>query len=129
MAIGLNLGAKTAQALKKKVTTFNSPNVEGLKIINTRYFDNSTSALNPKIESHQFWNKNGIYARFEGKKFENGDRFELYKTPEEEIKLIKTRFGDIKAFKSSVPAHNKAPQIIAEKIKDVFASLNHSFLQ
>ena len=95
----------------------------------TRYFDSSTSVLNPKIETHRFENKDGVYSKFESRKFDNGDRFELYQTPEEEIKLVKNRFGEIKAFKSSVPTHNNSPEIVLEKIKDVFASLNRNFFQ
>ncbi len=129
MVIGLNLGTKSAQILNKKVATFNSPHVDGLKIVNTRYFDDKGSFLNPKIETHQFINKNGIHARYESKKFANGDRFELYQTPDEEIKFIRNRFGEIKSFKSSVPAHrNFQPHLIIERVRGLFESLNHNLL-
>lgn len=129
MAIVPDISVKTAKVLNKKVTPFYSPIVEGQKVVNTRYFDSSTSVLNPKIETHRFENKDGVYSKFESRKFDNGDRFELYQTPEEEIKLVKNRFGEIKAFKSSVPTHNNSPEIVLEKIKDVFASLNRNFFQ
>lgn len=128
MVIGLNLGTKSARILNKKVATFNSPHTEGLKIVNTRYFDDKGSVLNPKIETHQFIDKNSIQARYESKKFENGDRFELYQTPEQEIKLIKNRFGEIKAFKSNLPARRNFQPHLIERVQNFIKNLNQSYL-
>ncbi len=121
MAIKLN-----AQILNKKVTIFDSPRVDGLKMINTKYYDKSP--LRPIIESHQFINNGKINAEFSSKTLSNGDKFEVYRTPEEIVKLIQYRFGGIKAFKSSIDIHNQTPEKIRNKMKDSFTNKTHNFL-
>jgi len=121
MAIRLN-----AQILNKKVAQFNSPRVDGLKMINTRYY--IKNPLRPVIESHQFINNGKINAEFSSKTLSNGDKFEVYRTPEETVKLIQDKLGKIKAFKSSIDIHNQIPGEICEKMKESFTHKTHNFL-
>lgn len=115
MAIGLNITEKTAGVLLKQAVPFNSPEISGLRMINTKYY--KTTPRNPRIETNQIIGKNGNPIEFSIKKFDNGDKFELYKLPDEVIKILKNKFGEIKAFKSSIKQHNDNPQKTYENAK------------
>lgn len=126
MAIGLNLAEKTAQPLLKKCTTFNSPNLTNYKMVNTKYY--SKTPLNPNIETNKFVTPEGINTEFSSKTFQNGYKFEIYRLPDEVIKVLKNKFGEIKAFKSSIEQHNQNPARSYENVKDAMRSKTHNFL-
>ena len=126
MAIGLNLIEKTAGALFEKTTSFNSPRINGLRMVNKKYYE--TNPLNPRVEIHKIASKNGNTVLFASKKFDNGNKFELYKLPDEIIKVLKNKFGEIKALKSSIAQHNENPQKTYENAKSSMASQIHNFL-
>lgn len=124
---GLNTTSKTAVNMLKKSTTFHSANIDGAKMVNTRYF--TKNPLSPQIESHQFIDGNkGVYSEFSSKTFANGNKLEIYKLPDEIIKVVKNKFGEIKAFKSSIEQHNSNPERTYEKAKDAMRAKTRNFL-
>ena len=114
------------EKLISKSVTFNSPRNTGSRMINTKYYTNSL--LNPRIETHLILNKNSNKIEFSSKKFDNGDKFELYKLPDRMIKIVKNQFGEIKAFKSSISQHNENPMRTSENAKSIIASQTRNFL-
>lgn len=111
--------------LLTKTVPFNSLKTNTSTLINSKYYTNNI--LNPKIETNKIINSNGKNIEFSSKKFENGNIFELYKLPDEIIKVIKNKFGEIKAFKSSIPQHNEMPSHTYERAKEAMASQFHRF--
>lgn len=128
MAIGLNINGQTASKLIKKSSEFASPKFDGLKMIHSHYHKPNKSPLNPEIETLQFINNEKIQSEFSTRKFQNGDRFEVYRLPDEVIKVLKNKFGEIKAFKSSIAQHNHKPAIAYENAKNAMRSKTHNFL-
>lgn len=112
--------------LISKSVTFNSPKVDGLKMINEKLYPKTP--LNPRIETHKIINPNGNSTEFISKKFDNGGRFELYRFPDEVIKLIKNKYGELKSFKSSIAQHNEKPQRTYEKAKSAMEEHLKGFL-
>lgn len=112
--------------LISKAVTFNSPKTYNSRLINSKYY--TTSPLNPKIETNKIINSNGKNIEFSIRKFDNGKKFELYKLPDEVIKVIKNKFGEIKAFKSSIDQHNENPYKTYENAKASMNAQIKSFL-
>ncbi len=123
----LNIAQKTAETLAQKSVTFVSPRVPDLKLVNTKYYNNSGSLFNPNIETFTIKNGSGAITEFSSKRFSDGSRFEIYKLPDEIIKVLKNRFGEIKAFKSTVEQHNRQPEEIYENVKNTMRSKTHNF--
>ena len=123
----LNIAKKTAETLAQKSVTFVSPRVPDLKLVNTKYYNNSGSLFNPNIETFTIKNGSGAITEFSSKRFSDGSRFEIYKLPDEIIKVLKNRFGEIKAFKSTVEQHNRQPEEIYENVKNTMRSKTHNF--
>lgn len=123
----LNIAPKTAETLAQKSVTFVSPRVPDLKLVNTKYYNNSGSLFNPNIETFTIKNGSGAITEFSSKRFSDGSRFEIYKLPDEIIKVLKNRFGEIKAFKSTVEQHNRQPEEIYENVKNTMRSKTHNF--
>lgn len=128
MAIGLNLAEPTASKIIKKVSKFSSPDVDDFKMIHSKYYHPDKSPLNPEIETLQFTNSDKVQTEFSSRKFQNGCRFEVYKLPDEIIKVFKNKFGEIKAFKSSIEQHNQTPSRTYENVKDAMRAQTHNFL-
>lgn len=123
----LNIAQKTAETLAQKSVTFVSPRVPDLKLVNTKYYNNSGSLFNPNIETFTIKNGSGAITEFSSKRFNDGSRFEIYKLPDEIIKVLKNKFGEIKAFKSTVEQHNRQPEEIYENVKNTMSSKTHNF--
>lgn len=123
----LNIAQKTAETLAQKSVTFVSPRVPDLKLVNTKYYNNSGSLFNPNIETFTIKNGSGAITEFSSKRFNDGSRFEIYKLPDEIIKVLKNKFGEIKAFKSTVEQHNRQPEEIYENVKNTMRSKTHNF--
>ncbi len=123
----LNIAQKTAETLAQKSVTFVSPRVPDLKLVNTKYYNNSGSLFNPNIETFTITNGSGAITEFSSKRFNDGSRFEIYKLPDEIVKVLKNRFGEIKAFKSTVEQHNRQPEEIYENVKNTMRSKTHNF--
>ncbi len=123
----LNIAQKTAETLAQKSVTFVSPRVPDLKLVNTKYYNNSGSLFNPNIETFTIKNGSGAITEFSSKRFDDGSKFEIYKLPDEIIKIFKNRFGEIKAFKSTVEQHNRQPEEIYENVKNTMRSKTHNF--
>lgn len=123
----LNIAKKTAETLSKKSVAFISPRVPDLKLVNTKYYNNSGSLFNPNIETFTITNGSGAITEFSSKRFNDGSRFEIYKLPDEIVKVLKNRFGEIKAFKSTVEQHNRQPEEIYENVKNTMRSKTHNF--
>ena len=123
----LNIAQKTAETLAQKSVTFVSPRVPDLKLVNTKYYNNSGSLFNPNIETFTIKNGSGAITEFSSKRFSDGSRFEIYKLPDEIIKVLKNRFGEIKGFKSTVEQHNRQPEEIYENVKNTMRSKTHNF--
>ncbi len=123
----LNIAQKTAETLAQKSVTFVSPRVPDLKLVNTKYYNNSGSLFNPNIETFTIKNGSGAITEFSSKRFNDGSRFEIYKLPDEIVKVLKNRFGEIKAFKSTVEQHNRQPEEIYENVKNTMRSKTHNF--
>lgn len=123
----LNIAQKTAETLAQKSVTFVSPRVPDLKLVNTKYYNNSGSLFNPNIETFTIKNGSGAITEFSSKRFSDGSRFEIYKLPDEIIKVLKNRFGEIKAFKSTIEQHNSQPEEIYENVKNTMRSKTHNF--
>lgn len=123
----LNIAQKTAETLAQKSVTFVSPRVPDLKLVNTKYYNNSGSLFNPNIETFTIKNGSGAITEFSSKRFSDGSRFEIYKLPDEIIKVLKNKFGEIKAFKSTVEQHNRQPEEIYENVKNTMRSKTHNF--
>ena len=124
---GLNITEKTAQNLAKKSVTFVSPRVHGLKMVNAKYYNTSGNLLNPNIETFTINNRDGVISEFSSKRFQDGSKFEIYRLPDEIIKVFKNKFGEIKAFKSSIEQHNTQPESIYENVKNTMRSKTHNF--
>ena len=112
--------------LISKAVTFNSPRTYSSKLINSKYY--TENALAPKIETSQIISSKGKNIEFSIKKFDNGEKFELYKLPDEIIKVIKNKFGEIKAFKSSIEQHNENPYKTYENAKESMNAQIKNFL-
>lgn len=98
---------KNAVPLLKKSVEFNSSRTPGYRMTNTKYY--TKSPLMPKIESHKFSTRDGIKCEFSTKSFQDGSKLDVFRLPDEIIKVVKNRFGEIKAFKSSIEQHNSNP--------------------
>ena len=86
------------------------------------------SPLMPKIESHKFSTRDGIKCEFSTKSFQDGSKLDVFRLPDEIIKVVKNRFGEIKAFKSSIEQHNSNPEKTYEKAKEVISAKTRNFL-
>ena len=112
--------------LIKKVATFKSPYNPRIRMENSRYY--TSSPLNPTIETTKIFDNKNIYAEYNRKKLENGYIFESYKLPDEILKVLKNRFGEIKGLKSSIKQHNSAPEQTYEKVKNAMQSNIHNVI-
>ncbi len=117
---------KNAVPLLKKSVEFNSSRTPGYIMTNTKYY--TTPPLKLEIESHRFSTKDGIKCEYSSKTFQDKSKLEVFRLPDEVIKVVKNRFGEIKAFKSSIKQHNLNPDKTYEKAKDVISSKTHAFL-
>lgn len=117
---------KNAVPLLKKSIEFNSSRTPGYLMTNTKYY--TKTPLMPKIESHKFSTKDGIKCEYSSKTFQDKSKLEVFRLPDEVIKVVKNRFGEIKAFKSSIEQHNFNPDKTYEKAKEVISSKTRSFL-
>lgn len=117
---------KNAVPLLKKSVEFNSSRTPGYRMTNTKYY--TKSPLMPKIESHKFSTRDGIKCEFSTKSFQDGSKLDVFRLPDEIIKVVKNRFGEIKAFKSSIEQHNYNPEKTYEKAKEVISSKTRNFL-
>ncbi len=117
---------KNAVPLLKKSVEFNSSRTPGYRMTNTKYY--TKSPLMPKIESHKFSTRDGIKCEFSTKSFQDGSKLDVLRLPDEIIKVVKNRFGEIKAFKSSIEQHNSNPEKTYEKAKEVISAKTRNFL-
>ena len=117
---------KNAVPLLKKSVEFNSSRTPGYRMTNTKYY--TKSPLMPKIESHNFSTRDGIKCEFSTKSFQDGSKLDVFRLPDEIIKVVKNRFGEIKAFKSSIEQHNSNPEKTYEKAKEVISAKTRNFL-
>ncbi len=117
---------KNAVPLLKKSVEFNSSRTPGYRMTNTKYY--TKSPLMPKIESHKFSTRDGIKCEFSTKSFQDGSKLDVFRLPDEIIKVVKNRFGEIKAFKSSIEQHNSNPEKTYEKAKEVISAKTRNFL-
>ena len=117
---------KNAVPLLKKSVEFNSSRTPGYRMTNTEYY--TKSPLMPKIESHKFSTRDGIKCEFSTKSFQDGSKLDVLRLPDEIIKVVKNRFGEIKAFKSSIEQHNSNPEKTYEKAKEVISAKTRNFL-
>ena len=117
---------KNAVPLLKKSIEFNSSHTPGYRMTNTKYY--TKSPLMPKIESHKFSTRDGIKCEFSTKSFQDGSKLDVFRLPDEIIKVVKNRFGEIKAFKSSIEQHNSNPEKTYEKAKEVISAKTRNFL-
>lgn len=117
---------KNAVPLLKKSIEFNSSRTPGYRMTNTKYY--TKSPLMPKIESHKFSTRDGIKCEFSTKSFQDGSKLDVLRLPDEIIKVVKNRFGEIKAFKSSIEQHNSNPEKTYEKAKEVISAKTRNFL-
>ncbi len=124
---GLNITSPTAQKMLSKKVIFDSPEIPEYRMINVKYADNSGSLLNPKIDTLEFIDNNGIKAAYSSKRFANGSKFEVYRFSDEIIKILKDKFGQIKAFKSTASEHNGTPEKIYENTKEAMRNKTHHF--
>lgn len=93
MELNINSGLKLA----KEIQPFKSPHVKGLSLENSKYYMQGKKA--PYIESSQISDLSGINAEYSTKKLANGGILEVYRMKDAVLKLIKTKFGEIKAYK------------------------------
>ena len=117
---------KNGVQLLKKSIEFNSSRTPGYRMTNTKYY--TKSPLMPKIESHKFSTRDGIKCEFSTKSFQDGSKLDVFRLPDEIIKVVKNRFGEIKAFKSSIEQHNSNPEKTYEKAKEVISAKTRNFL-
>ena len=117
---------KNAVPLLKKSIEFNSSRTPGYRMTNTKYY--TKSPLMPKLESHKFSTRDGIKCEFSTKSFQDGSKLDVFRLPDEIIKVVKNRFGEIKAFKSSIEQHNSNPEKTYEKAKEVISAKTRNFL-
>ena len=117
---------KNAVPLLKKSIEFNSSRTPGYRMTNTKYY--TKSPLMPKIESHKFSTTDRIKCEFSTKSFQDGSKHDVFRLPDEIIKVVKNRFGEIKAFKSSIEQHNSNPEKTYEKAKEVISAKTRNFL-
>ena len=117
---------KNAVPLLKKSIEFNSSRTPGYRMTNTKYY--TKSPLMPKIESHKFSTRDGIKCEFSTKSFQDGSKLDVFRLSDEIIKVVKNRFGEIKAFKSSIEQHNSNPEKTYEKAKEVISAKTRNFL-
>lgn len=126
MSIKLDMLKTPAGNLFRKSTTFVSPDIEGLKMVNKTIY--KESPLNPLIETNKILDQDVLKAQFTSKRLSNGDRVEHYNFPDELIRVVKNKFGQIKEFKSSIEQHNTTPKQTYEDVKNAMTSLVRSFL-
>ena len=125
---GLNIATQTAAKMVSKKVVFNSPEIPGYRMINIKYADQAGSLLNPKIETLEFTDKNGIKSAYSSKKLENGSRFEVFKFSDEIIKVLKDKFGQIKVLKSTVEEHNSGnPEKMYDNAKEAMSNKTRHF--
>ena len=117
---------KNAVPLLKKSVEFKRSRTPGYRMTNTKYY--TKSPLMPKIESHKFSTRDGIKCEFSTKSFQDGSKLDVFRLPDEIIKVVKNRFGEIKAFKSSIEQHNSNPEKTYEKAKEVISAKTRNFL-
>ncbi len=113
--------------LTKHVSSFTSPYINGAKMINTRYYEPNRQFS--KIESHEITYPNGANTSFTTKTFSNGNKLEVYRLPDEIVKVLKNRFGEVLGFKSSIKQHNIEPERTYENIKNVVHERTINFLR
>ena len=130
MAIDINSVRYTAVTLIKKSSTFASPRIDGLKLTNTKFYEQYPDPRTLKIETHRIESPAGIHIEFSSRKnLQNGNMFEVYKFPEETIKILKNRFGEILKFKSSLDCHNLNPEWTYKNAKESMAEKFKRFLK
>lgn len=129
MAIDVNNVRNTATKLVKKTSSFASPYVDGLKITNQKFYEQGINqTLQPRLETHRLESKDGIHAEFSSRTSKNY-KFEVYKLPEETIKILKNRFGEIIRFKSTMDCHNKQAEWTYRNVKETMAEKLRAFLR
>ena len=130
MTININEAKYSAYTLVKKMSSFASPHVDGLKITNQKLYEQIVDPRTLKIEIHKIESPLGIHAEFSSRTSkQNGNKFEIYKLPEETIKVLKNRFGEIIKFKSSVVSHNFSPEWTYKNVKETMAEKLRVFLR
>lgn len=124
----MELGINTAIKLTKEVHSFKSPHVKGLTLNNTEYFLAGQKSLN--IETSKITDWTGVNAEYSSKKLSNGAKFEVYRMKDAVLKIIKDKFGEIKAYKFKGMEKSEAmpKESIIENTKLAFASKIRSFL-
>lgn len=130
MAIDINDARYTAVKLIKKSSTFASPRIDGLKMTNTKFYEQYSDPRTLKIETHKIENEKGVEIEFSSRKnLQNGNMFEIYKFPEETIKILKNRFGEILKFKSTIDCHNENAEWTYKQAKESIAGKFRNFLK
>ena len=123
MAIGID----APKLIASKAKEFKSVNVKGLRLINQNFYPQSGNY--PIISSSKILDGNSVNSEYSIKKFADGTRLEVYRMKDAVLKLVKNKFGEIKAFKyrgagekADVPREN-----IIENTKLSFAAKVRSF--
>ena len=130
MAIDVNSAKYTATKLIKKVSPFASPHVDSLKVVNQKFYEQIISPRTLKIETHKLESPLCVHAEFSSRtSSQNGTKFEIYKLPEETIKVLKNRYGEIIKFKSSMDCHNFSPEWTYKNVKEAMAEKLRAFLK
>ena len=128
IAEGLNITTPTAPKMTVKKAVFNSLKTPDYRMITTKCFDNTSTLLNPRIDSIEFVDKNGIKASYASKRFQNGNRFEVYRFSDEIVKVLKDKFGQIRGFKSTKADNaNLNQEKIYENAKEAIRNKTHYF--
>lgn len=113
--------------LLRKNAQFNSLHIDGLKMVQTKYSFPQTRT--PYIVSNKIVNNGIKEIEYSEKRFSNGNIFEVYNLPGEIIKVIKNKFGEIKALKSSTKSHNSINQErLYQGVKDIMEYKIKNFL-
>ena len=143
MSVNLGLPIQGSSKLIKKISIFNSPHIDGYKLVNTKYYDSGKLTRRPRIESVQFIKtkdetetasliankESSVLGEYNGKSFENSSKFEIYKLHEDVIKLIKDRFGTIIAFKTNVKNSKLNNDRLYDNFKTALNGMTRNFLQ
>ncbi len=124
----MELGINTALRLSKEVHSFKSPHVKGLALSNSEYF--MAGQKSPYIEASKITDWSGVNAEYSSKKLTDGAKFEVYRMKDAVLKVIKDKFGEIKAYKFNGMKKSDAmsKENIIENTKLAFASKVRSFL-
>ncbi len=114
--------------LQFKTSTFNSPNVDGLRLMKRVGFHENIRK--PIIMNEKLSLNNRTLAEFSSKDLGNGLTFESYNANGDTIKLIQNSQGDFLAFKTNIehPLDDKHRLLNNMKatILDKFASFSRS---